>query len=623
MQTERNDRISIAAARALRGGSLPHLPPPASPVGSMVTLTLEAAEDAAPEVVFSDPQREDGWRAAMHPAEPGLWHVEIRLPAEPTILYYHFILSDGRVIREKRQLQGLERVMRRDQAPRPLDDPDALARRMAPTPEVLIEKPLYGQWKEQDFRVAVYLPEGAPPGWVRGRVFYQIFPDRFHRAGDTPRRERTYDMPAKHLPWGAPPEHPPKGRDFFGGTLRGVTEKLDYLAGLGVDCVYFTPIFESPSNHRYDAVDYHRIDPQLGDEDDLRELIRQAGERGIRVLLDAVFNHCSSQSIYFRAAQQSKQSPYYRWFHFLRWPAAAVGWAGVKTMPEFVECPEVEAFFFGSDGVAQRWLSLGTSGWRTDVTPWLSDGFWRRFRAAVRRDFPEAFLIAEDWGDASHRLVGTTFDATMNYRFANAVVGWAGGKLNALELDDRLETLRRDTPPAVFHAQLNLIDSHDTARARTLLGGSAQRQKLAAALQFAYPGAPMIYSGDEVGQEGAYAENSRRPFPWDDYDRELHEYYRRLIAARKSTDALRYGDVETAWIDPRGGYAFVRRAGNETVLAVFNNGETALSAEIPLQGAENGLWTDLFGLLPNARVEGEALRVELPPLGAAAFRAPA
>ncbi|HEX7974715.1 MAG TPA: glycoside hydrolase family 13 protein [Anaerolineales bacterium] len=595
MENRRNETISRVAARALRDGQLLHVSPPATPVSTQVQLELEAGDQAAPIIVFADPNREVGWRVAMDwISDRGLWMATILLPQEPTVVRYHFELADGTLIRERRQKEG-------------------------------IEKPLFGVWEEQDFRIAVYLPEGRPPKWVKGQVAYQIFPDRFNRTGNTPGRERTYQYETRHLPWNELPEHPPKGRDYYGGNLRGVIEKLDYLAGLGITCIYFTPIFESPTNHRYDATNYHLIDPELGMLKDFKELLEKARERGIRILLDGVFNHCSSESLYFKAAQTDPHSQFFRWFNFTHWPDQYVSWVGVKTMPEFVECPEVESFFFGNDsdgdpqfdGIAQYWLSFGTAGWRTDVTPWITDEYWRRFRRAVRQKYPEAFLVAEDWGDATARLLGNSFDATMNYRFAYTVVGFAGGHLNPLELDDRLETLRRDTPPEQFYAQLNLLDSHDTPRAFTLLKRSQRRMILAAALQLAYPGLPMIYYGDEAGIEGTYAENSRRSFPWNSPDKMLTDFYTCAIHARSQSEALRSGSVETAWIDSQGGYAFLRQFGEEIVLAVFNNGKKTLRATILLPDAASGTWVDLLGLLPPAQVEGNILHAALPPAGAA------
>ena len=585
--------LSLNNAQALRAGKWLHVPPGAAPVSTTVRVELVAPKDAFPEVLITDPRRSLSWQVAMEPSSAEGWSAEILLPSEPTRLNYFFTLADGQTIQERRQLEGVSR-------------------------------PWYGVWTEQNFQLSVYQPEGDPPAWVRGQVVYQIFPDRFFK-GDVPAAsvmDRTYRHKRRYLKWDQSPEHPPKGRDFFGGNFPGVIEKLDYLQDLGITTLYFTPIFTSPTNHRYDTIDYHQVDPLLGTEADYRELVRQAQRRGMRVLLDAVFNHCSMDSLYFTSARSSKTSPHYRWFNFRRWPDRWVGWEEVREMPEFVECPEVEDFFFGPQGVAQYWLERGAAGWRTDVTPWITDDYWRRFHKAVRRDYPEAYLIAEDWGDATHRLLGDMFDATMNYRFGYSVLGFAGGKLSPGELDDRLETLRRETPPGQFQSQLNLIGSHDTARALTSLGGDRRRLMLAVALQLAYPGVPMIYYGDEAGLEGKYAEASRKAFPWGSEDPTLLDFYRTAIRTRRNSPALSLGEVETALIGegPQGAYGFLRRCGQDLVLALFNSSLSTVIAEVALgKDARPGAWTDLLGGEP-ALLQAETLRVELPPLGVGWYR---
>lgn len=596
--------LSLQAAKRLRGGQLPHVPPASSPTSTSVRLTVEAAPGAHPEAIFTDPRREHGWRVALSWDEAAnLWQADILLPQEPTVLSYYFVLRDGSRIRERHQLEG----------------------------EVEM---LYGVWEERDFQIAVYDPNDTPPAWLPGTIFYQIFPDRFAQ-GDSEnvlKGGTVYGQEPLYLNWDDVPEHPPKSRDFFGGDLRGAINKLDYIKDLGVTCIYFTPIFASPSNHRYDATDYSRIDPRLGTEDDLRELIAEARNRGIRVLLDGVFNHCSSDSIYFQDALRSKESPHFRWFDFIHWPERWVGWLGIrhklttwgiKTMPEFVECPEVERFFFGKDGIALRWLSLGTAGWRTDVTPWVTDEFWRRFRRAVRKVNPEAYLVAEDWGSVPHRLVGDSFDATMNYGLGYSILCFTTGKIGPDELDDRLETRRRDTPPASFYAQMNILGSHDTARILSRLEGDKKRVTFAVALLLAYPGAPMIYYGDEAGVEGDYAEGGRRPYPWGREDPQLLAFFRTAINARRQSSALSKGDVTTAWIDERGGYGFMRTHGEERVLTLFNSGDTPLEASMPVgDGIPNGEAIDLLSALPAARITGGTLSATIPPLGAGWFRLP-
>ncbi len=576
----------LAAARRLRGGSLPHVPPPASTVSSRIRLELEAPADSQPEAILTDPLRETSWRVALAEREAGRWWVEVQLPHGPTVLRYHFELSDGTVIRERRQLEG-------------------------------IVEPLYGVWDERDFQVAVYDPLSLPPAWTHGAVAYQIFADRFAVAD--PSRVRNggdvYGQEALYPPWGERPERPPMGRDFFGGDLAGITARLDYLTELGVSCLYLTPVFAGRTNHRYDAVDYFRIDPRLGDEADLRSLVAEAEARGIRVVLDGVFNHCSKESPYFRQAQADRTAATYQWFDFQEWPDRYTGWVDVPYLPEFVECPEVEEFFFGEGGVARYWLDTGIAGWRLDVTPWMSDGFWRRFRRAIRDGRDDLYLVAEDWGDATHRLVGDSFDATMNYRFGYSVAGYVNGKLSPSELDDRLQTLRRDTPEPAFHAQLNLLDSHDTPRLLTICDGDRRRVMLAAALQLAYPGVPMVYYGDEAGLEGENAEDSRRTYPWGEEDQQLMAFYRNAIRARRASAALSEGDVETVWIDDAtSGYGFARCHGDDMVFALFNPGEEP--AEIVLRRPPGlGTWLDLLGQLKPAIV-GERLHVVVPPLSA-------
>lgn len=584
-------------ARNLRQGKLPHMPPAASPVSSLVQLELEAPPEAYPEVVLSDIRREHPWQVALSFAGENLWQTTILLPQEPTILRYHFLLADGTKIQEHRQMEG-------------------------------VTEPLFGVWEDQDFRIAVYTPTGNPPAWVAGQVAYQIFPDRFAQ-GDPDSLAKgpstTYQYEVLSKKWTDLPEAPPKSRDFFGGDLRGVIERLDYIYELGISCIYFTPIFESPTNHRYDASNYFKIDPRLGTEADLAELIEKAGAKGIRVLLDGVFNHCSQESLYFKAARADKLSPYYRWFSFKEWPDKWEGWLDVVDMPEFVECPEVEEFFFGKSGVAQHWLGYGTGGWRTDVTPWITDEWWRRFRAALRRSYPEAYLIAEDWGDATHRLLGDSFDATMNYRFGYSVGGWAGGKLNSLELCDRLETLRRDTPPAQFKAQLNLLGSHDTMRLITKLEGHQEQVKLAVSFMLAYPGVPMVYYGDEIGLEGSYAEDSRRPFPWAALDQKpaLLDFFRKAINARQASPALKFGEVSLVYAD-RQTLAILRQFEDEWVLALFNNTAKPVEIVIPLDAAWQGReWVSILGDQPFAQPLDNQLKLTLPAFGSAWLSSPA
>lgn len=605
------NQLSLSAAQKLRSNFLPHIPPKASPIGSSVKLSLQAPQKSDPIALITDTRRGQTWRVALSREKDQDWSAEIKLPTEPTVLSYRFVLKDGRLIRERRQFEGIMETM------------------------------LGGDWRDKDYRIAVYEPGSLPPAWTRGAVMYQIFPDRF-AAGNPQNKFNKKDGAHGNEPlypnWDEKPEHPPKSRDFFGGDLEGITNNLDKLADLGVTCLYLTPIFESPSNHRYDAIDYMKIDARLGKLQDFENLVAQASQRGIRVLLDGVFNHCSNESIYFKAALADKTSPWFRCFEFADWKRAYPpqplpdapwshmmeyplwpyyhGWADVKTMPEWVECPEMEDFFFGKEGVAPYWMSKGVAGWRTDVSPWLTEEFWKRFRKATRRFDPDAFIIAEDWSDSTPRFLGDTFDATMNYRFGFSVLGFVSGKLSASELDDRLETIKRDYPEPYLHSQLNLLGSHDTARVLSVFNGDVARLKLAVTLQLGYPGVPMIYYGDEAGCTGTYAEGGRAPYPWGKENPELMTFYRAAIHARRASKALSFGDVESAVIeDEHGLYGVWRTHQTERVLVLLNAGDEARMVKIPMNAPVRRLQTLLGNpvCLPSA----QTLSVEIPACSAA------
>lgn len=590
--------LSQQAARRLRPEGAFHLPPTAQPISAEVDLIV-ADSEYQPEVYLTDTRRDLSWHVMLEAdAAPGTWRARVKLPREVTIVTYFFQFhapTPVPLLQERRQIEGRNTA-------------------------------IYGEWSEAPFKIAVYDPAHMPADWTQGIVMYQIFPDRF--ANGDPSNDHlmkgVYGHAPKLLPWGAPPEHPPLGRDFFGGDLRGVIQKLDYIAELGVDLIYFTPIFDAPTNHRYDAIDYFKIDPMLGTLDDFRELIREAHARDLKVMLDAVFNHCSSDSVYFditnkfgSGAYSSKTSPYYRWFDFQEHPTKYRGWIGLGFMPEFVECPEVEEFFCGENGVTAYWLQEGIDGWRCDVAFDNSDEFWRRFRRRVEKTKRGAYTVSELWIDSTHYLLGDTFNATMNYRFAWAARGFlAEDKLTPTELDDRLMTWQRDTPPPALKAQMNLVDSHDTDRILHVCRGDLRRVKQVLAFQLSYPGAPMIYYGGETGLDGAYAEDGRRCMPWDNLDHALIGYYKHAISARRDLPALRYGDARAVVIDDEQRlYVFAREYQGETIYCAFNASDAAADVAIRVGG---GAWRDALNDTPCA-VSGDQLTATIPARSCAWF----
>ena len=420
------------------------------------------------------------------------------------------------------------------------------------------------------------LPDLDPidtPGWALGSVIYQIFPDRFAN-GDT-----TND-PVGSEPWGSPPT----ARGFQGGDLNGIVDRLDYLERLGVDVIYLNPVFLSPSTHRYDTVDYHQVDPHLGGDEALRELVEATHRRGIKVIIDASFNHCHPRFFAFQdLLVKGRQSEYVDWFKIWDWPirikvrsplrawqrewlpvwAGQAGleldyvdddgppveptydaWYGVATMPRVnLANPEARAFMLE---VAEKWLlDPGIDGWRMDVARYIDHDFWPEFRQVARKAKSDAYLIGEFFGDAGIWLQGDQFDATMNYSFRDLCIKFlATEQIDGTEASARFAHLWAQYPWKVTLANQNLIGSHDTARFLTVAGDESWRLRLAAFLQLTFPGAPGLYYGDEIEMGGATDPGSRGAFDWDldPVEHPTFKFVASLTALRKKVPALVTGD---------------------------------------------------------------------------------
>ncbi len=423
---------------------------------------------------------------------------------------------------------------------------------------------------DDDYALTAYNPNFKTPDWVKDAVFYQIFPDRFNNGdpgNDKPADSFVYGGKSIQRQWG---DTPSGGNDFFGGDLRGVTDKLDYLQSLGVTAIYFNPIFMSPSNHRYDTSDYTKIDPALGDLAAFEELVAKAKAHGIRLVLDGVLNHSSSDSLYFdkfsrystEGAYESQQSPYFSWYSFREWPKKYKSWSNVDSLPTFTESDPVKDFLFRTpDSVLRRWLGEGIGGWRLDAAEQKSHEFWREARTAVKAQDPNAVIIGEFWHNSAPWLAGDQWDGTMNYRFRDAVLGWLANPARTVEMMvNQLDSIREDYPSQALAASMNLIDSHDTARALTDAGGDKNMLRLMALMQFTWPGMPTIYYGDEAGMEGASDPDDRRTYPWGNEDKSLVEYYKMLASTRHATSALRTGDyINLAFDNKLDIYAYARK----------------------------------------------------------------
>ena len=446
-----------------------------------------------------------------------------------------------------------------------------------------------------------------------------------------------------------------RNRDFFGGSLAGVEEKLDYLQSLGVETLYFCPIFEAAENHRYGTADYERVDPMLGSNEDFKDLCAAARARGIRVMLDGVFNHQGFVSRYFNGdgfypelgAHQSKASPYYPWYHFNRWPDQYDAWWGIYSLPAVNESQEdyVDYIIEGEDSIVRRWLRAGADGWRLDVADELPDAFIEKLHRAAREAKPEAVIIGEVWEDGSNKiaygvrrrhLLGGHLDGLMNYPFRNALLAWLLGG-DAGQFRESMETIRENYPPAAFYSAMNSLGTHDTPRILTLLGtgGECRDQsrdwrahfhlspkqrrrgkdllRAASLLLFCFPGSPTVYYGDEAGMEGFEDPFNRQTYPWGKEDRELVDWFKALGALRKDHPSLRRGDIR--YVEGQGPVlAFLREGEGETILCACNAGEEQERLSLPFPAG-------LTPLLGRAHVDqGEdGLTLLLPPQSGVAF----
>ncbi|GIV84254.1 MAG: alpha-amylase [Candidatus Roseilinea sp.] len=433
------------------------------------------------------------------------------------------------------------------------------------------------------------------PHWVRHAIFYQIFPDRFAKSERVPK-------PSNLEPWEEKPTH----YGFKGGDLLGVVERLDYLNDLGINAIYLCPIFQSTANHRYHTHDYYRVDPILGGDAAFRALLDEAHRRDIRVIIDGVFNHASRGFYQFNhALENGAASPYLDWFYIRGFPLHAYegtpinyeAWWGIPALPKLnTRTPAVREFIFD---VAQHWIRFGADGWRLDVPAEIDDDeFWREFRRRVKAVNPDAYLVGEIWHSAQRWLQGDQFDAVMNYQFAKACIGFFVGEamdvnltsgvgyapvpvMDAPTFGRALEEMLALYDENVCAVQMNLLDSHDTARFLSIAGGDVAALKLATLCQMTFPGAPSIYYGDEIGMRGGKDPDCRRAFIWDEatWDTGLRDYFKQCIALRRRYRALRDGGFKVLFAEGKV-IAYLRARGDEKLIVALNSGPVAATMNI-------------------------------------------
>ncbi len=472
----------------------------------------------------------------------------------------------------------------------------------------------------------------STPDWFKGNVMYQIFPDRFAKGGDVPVRDDAVINPD----WdnGIPEFSKELGghldnNEFFGGTLYGIAEKLDYIASLGVGVIYLNPIFEAYSNHKYDTADYMQVDEMFGGNAALDHLIKEAGKRNIRIILDGVFNHTGNDSRYFNAkgrypekgAMQGSDSPYYTWYNFTP-DGKYEAWWGIEILPRLKHqgkgCSE---YFLNDDGVIASYINKGTSGWRLDVADELSDNFLDGLRNAAKKARKDAIVIGEVWENAATKIaygqrrryfLGDQLDSVMNYPFRNAVIAYLQTGCAEI-LADTLTEVFATYPRANAHCLMNILGTHDTERILSVLGDkefeglsatelSARRLdansyerakallKIASDIQFTAYGVPSVYYGDEAGMEGYRDPFCRMPYPWGREDKEITEHYKRLGRIRNENIVFARGEFKI--IAAKDGLlVYERREGDKVIYLAANASD--IQIDLPVTAECVDLLTDM------------------------------
>ncbi|ACK65982.1 alpha amylase catalytic region [Rippkaea orientalis PCC 8801] len=457
------------------------------------------------------------------------------------------------------------------------------------------------------------------PDWVKHAVFYQIYPDSFARTVP-PDQQWLLNIPLEN--WQASPTF----QGYKGGNLWGVIDQLDYLQDLGITALYFTPIFQSASNHRYHTHDYYQVDPLLGGNEAFHKMLKEAHKRNIKVVLDGVFNHASRGFFFFNdILENGPNSPWLNWFKITGWPLSAydgnlpanyVSWVNYRALPEFNhDNPAVREYIMK---VAEYWLHQGIDGWRLDVAACIkAEGFWQEFRQRVKAINADAYIVGEIVDDATQWLDGTQFDGVMNYPFGRATIAFIAGDrvvtntvpsfyqpypaIDAAQYSVEINNLLQRHPWEIELTQLNLLDSHDTARLISIADGDQSTVELATLLLFTFPGAPNIFYGDEIGLPGGHEPDCRRGFPSEDqWNQDVLNYHRQFIKLRHHYPALRIGEYHTLYAQQQV-YIFARILGREVLIIAINADRS--SQEINLSLAEK--FQSITNVKPNNIVYGK------------------
>lgn len=418
------------------------------------------------------------------------------------------------------------------------------------------------------YQITIYSKQEVP-SWYREGIIYQIFVDRFFNGEDEGKvlnpKKNTFiygnwddspmyikDMNGNIVRW-----------DFYGGNLLGVKKKLEYIKSLGVSVIYFNPIFDSPSCHKYDTGDYEKIDPMFGDEEIFKDLCSEAEKLGMRIILDGVFSHTGSDSKYFNkfgnydslGAYQSLHSPYYRWYRFNDYPNLYETWWGFSNMPNVDELnPSYLDYIIRNDNsVIEKWLKLGAGGWRLDVADELPDEFIKILKKKLKEVKKDSVLIGEVWEDASNKvsynrkreyLFGNELDSVTNYPLRQIILDLVRNYIGSKYFIKKYLSLKENYPKEYFYSTMNMLGNHDTERVLTMLNNNVNLLKEAVVIQMTLPGVPLIYYGDEAGLTGGKDPSNRKSYPWGKENNDILGFYRKISAIRVSEEALRNGEIE-------------------------------------------------------------------------------
>lgn len=466
------------------------------------------------------------------------------------------------------------------------------------------------------YQITVY-KESKVPDWYKEGIIYQIFVDRFFNGNEdgsilNPKRNSFI-----YADWSDNPMYikDTSGRiirwDFYGGNLKGVIKKLDYLKSLGVSIIYLNPIFKSSSCHKYDTADYEEIDEMFGTTETFQMLCKEAAKVGIRIILDGVFSHTGADSKYFNkfnnyeelGAFQSPESKYYKWFNFIEYPNKYECWWGIDNQPNVneLEPSYVEYMVKGENSIIKKWMDIGASGWRLDVADELPDEFIKIIKSKMKEVNSESVLIGEVWEDASNKVsysskreyfYGEELDSVTNYPFREILINFVKGYIKSDKLKKRFMSLYENYPIENFYSCMNVLGTHDTERILSVLDNKIYLMKLIVGLQMTFPGVPIIYYGDEAGLEGGKDPDNRKTYPWGNENKEILDLYKLFINIRNNEEALKKGNFKFYDTD-LDVCVYERTFNNEKVIVAVNTSEEVkILNNISLEGRYFDLLND-------------------------------